>query len=155
MSEMSEMSVQAGREAAVFSLKVPLVSKGKMDTILARSGELCVWAKVWADGGENTLHCHTNEDHAFVILQGQATFRLGLEEKPTVVDKHHGIMLPKGVYYWFESSSEENLVMLRVSAGNPDSGDDRLGADGRTLAGNSDANKFIPGVPVPGAFFGA
>ena len=30
--------------------------------------------KVYASGGENTLHAHNNEDHMFVILQGTAIF---------------------------------------------------------------------------------
>ena len=35
-----------------------------------------MWAvlKVYASGGENELHAHPQEDHAFIVLQGRAAF---------------------------------------------------------------------------------
>jgi hypothetical protein len=61
-------------------------------------------------------------------------------------------MLPAGVYYWFEATSEEPLVMLRVdNAQKP--GDDRLNIDGKPMPGNSVENKTVPVIIRDGAWF--
>ena len=109
--------------------------------------------KVYAEGGENALHTHTNEDHCFVILQGEATFS-DEEGTQTVVKKWEGITLPRGAYYWFKSTGDENLVLCRFGASTGEKGDGRIDIEGMPLAGDSVENKHIEGVPLPGKFFG-
>ena len=75
-----------------------------------------ITVKVYASGGENALHKHLNEDHSFIVLQGEATFHIGEEDTVKVLTKYEGVMLPRDVLYWFQSSAPENLVMLRVGA---------------------------------------
>ena len=113
------------------------------------------------------MHAHVKEDHAFIVLQGQATFHINTDDNVKVVNKHEGVMLPRGVLYWFQSSAAENLVMLRVAASeewvknersNPygrdfDGTDGRLGPDGRSLPGNSIENKQVDPIVIPGKFF--
>jgi hypothetical protein len=48
--------------------------KGRTDTPLAASDKMWVVLKTYAADGENGLHAHPNEDHTFVVLQGEATF---------------------------------------------------------------------------------
>ena len=67
-------------------------------------------------GGENGLHMHPNEDHTFIVLQGSARY-YDADGGYTDVDKHAGIMLPAGTYYWFEATSKEPLVLVRSAAG--------------------------------------
>ena len=57
-----------------FSMKTQLVTDGRSVNPLAETENLWAWIKVYASGGENTLHAHNNEDHMFVILQGTAIF---------------------------------------------------------------------------------
>ncbi len=146
------METQDHPKAQVFSLKTPLLCAGQTNTPVAGTDLLKVRVKVYAEGGENVLHAHFDEDHSFIILQGQATFHDNAGNI-RVVNKYEGILLPKGSYYYFQSTGNENLVLLRVGAGRKPGDDYRLGAQGRPLT--SEENKRIPGVPLPGKFFGA
>jgi hypothetical protein len=117
--------------------------------------------KLYAEGGENALHAHAREDHAFIVLDGQATFH-DKDGKAFTVNKYEGVMLPRGTLYYFQSSGKTNLVMLRVGAGsNPfirGAQGERVGPDGLPLPGDSKANNpknMGAAVPIPGKFFGA
>jgi mannose-6-phosphate isomerase-like protein (cupin superfamily) len=143
-------------EATKFSLKVPLLSKGRTMDLLAMTETFRADIKVYAEGGENTLHTHAEEDHLFLVLQGQATFHLNLPEEVVIVNRHEGVLVPKGAYYWFQSTGDENLVLFRV--GNKPSGyvrrdDDRVGVDGRPLPGHSAENKHVEPIFAPGEYF--
>ena len=104
-------------QAQFFNLKSQFLSQGRLDNIVATTPLLSVVVKVYASGGENAMHMHANEDHSFIVLQGQATFRINSDDNIKVVNKNEGVMLPRGVLYWFQSSAAENLVMLRVGGG--------------------------------------
>jgi mannose-6-phosphate isomerase-like protein (cupin superfamily) len=146
------MAVETTPKAQVFSLKTPLLSSGRTNLPVAATDLLQLRVKVYAEGGENGLHTHQDEDHAFVVLQGQATFR-DEEENVTVVNRYEGIMLPRGAFYYFQSTGDENLVLLRVGAGRNREGEFRVGTHGRPLT--REENKHIDGTPIPGQFFGA
>ena len=138
-------------EAQFFNMRVPLLDQGRMDTEICRAGGMTARVKVYASGGENELHCHAGQDHMFVVLQGSARF-YDKDQKTYDVTKHEGVMLPAGCYYWFNATSAEPLVMLRVdNATKP--GDDRLGINGKALPGNSIENKTVPVIVREGAFF--
>jgi mannose-6-phosphate isomerase-like protein (cupin superfamily) len=109
--------VVAVDEAVVFSIRnLPLLEQGTTYDSLATAENLWASVKVYASGGENALHAHGGEDHAFIVLQGKATFTFG-DGRQTVVGVHQGVMLPKDVEYKFEADTAENLVMLRVGGG--------------------------------------
>jgi len=57
-----------------FKLQAQLPKQGRTDTPLAASDKMWVVLKTYAADGENGLHAHPNEDHTFVVLQGEATF---------------------------------------------------------------------------------
>src|SRR3974377_567419 len=124
------MQIVKTPEATKFSLKAPLLSKGRTMDLLAMTAALKADIKVYAEGGENTAHTHTEEDHLFLVLHGEATFHINQPEEVVVVNQHEGVLVPKGAYYWFQSSGNENLVLFRV--GNRPNGyvrsdDDRVG----------------------------
>lgn len=103
--------------AVLFSMRnLPLLEQGTTYDPLATAENLWVNIKVYASGGENALHAHGGEDHAFVILQGKATFTFG-DGRTSIVGKHEGVMIPKNVAYKFVADEAENLVMLRVGGG--------------------------------------
>ena len=141
--------------AQLFSLEgTPLLSLGRTDEVVARSDDMTARVKVYAEGGENATHTHLNEDHLFFVLQGQATFFLGREgEDVRVVEAMGGILLPKGAYYRFQSSGDENLVLFRVGSFVGDS--DRVGANGAPLPAKTKENNHVVGVPIEGKYFGA
>jgi mannose-6-phosphate isomerase-like protein (cupin superfamily) len=147
--------VKEARPTTTFQLQAPLLDQGRTMELLAGTEKMYAHIKVYAEGGENTIHAHTQEDHMFVILAGQATFHLGPDDRIEIVGKHAGVMIPNGNYYWFESSGDENLVMLRVGArtGGWGGDDDRIGISGKPLPGNSLENKQTPVIVRPNAFF--
>ena len=146
----------------------PVLADGVITAPLATADNLWVHMKIYAAGGENALHAHPEEDHAFFVLQGAAIFTDagGVESRLLPLE---GIMVPKRTMYRFQSDSPENLVMLRVGGaqlsagaqpgvpGYPASMSMRLGADGHPLAGDSPASGTAsrPIVTVPSQTFGA
>lgn len=109
--------VAATDQPAVFSMRnLPMLEQGTTYDPLATAQNLWLAVKVYASGGENALHSHGGEDHAFIVLQGKATFTFG-DGRTQVVRVHEGVMLPKNVQYKFEADEAENLVLLRVGGG--------------------------------------
>ena len=156
---MSEQGVElVGTEEPTvtrFSLRTaPVLSAGRFDHVLARNDSFAARVKVYAEGGENASHTHLREDHLFLVLAGAATFHLGRDgEDVQVLGCYEGLFLPRGAFYRFASSGDENLVLFRV--GSFDAEDrKRVGPDGRPLHGGSKENRHIVGVPVEGRYFG-
>src|ERR1700761_4773945 len=86
-------------KAVVFSMRnTPLLQQGTIYDPLATAENLWVNLKVYASGGENALHSHAGEDHAFIILQGKATFTF-VDGSTRVVGKYDGVMIPKNAKY--------------------------------------------------------
>ena len=142
-------------QASVFNLESPYLSLGRINIPLAETEDLWLSLKVNAEGGENALHSHAKEDHAFIVLEGEVTF---FDESggETVLGPYQGIMLPKGAYYRYLNTGGTNLFLLRVGAGarGGQDGETRLGLDGQPLHANSAENHHVDGVPIPGKFFG-
>ena len=147
----------------------PLLSSGASYDALSSSENLWLSVKVYSSGGENALHYHSREDHAFVVLQGRATFYFDdgstMEALP-----FEGVMLPRNAVYRFEAGEEENLVLLRIGGGQrSDLANRKLQQHGAPaeLAGTTfDADHSIkvgsdpktgtpsqPIIPIPGKFF--
>lgn len=138
-----------------YSMKVPLLTSGRTNEVLAATDNVEVRAKVYAEGGENALHTHLDEDHTFFVLDGQATFH-GPDGQTTVVGRHEGIMIPAGAFYRFQSTGETNLVLLRFGAdvvAPEGTGAPRIGPDGLPLEGKDPRNKAVP-PQLSGAVFG-
>jgi mannose-6-phosphate isomerase-like protein (cupin superfamily) len=156
--------------AQKFSMRgVPLLAQGASYDALSSTDNLWLSVKVYSSGGENALHYHKQEDHAFVVLQGRATFHFDdgstIEALP-----FEGVMLPRGTVYKFEAGEEENLVLLRIGgAQRNDLANRKLQQHGAPaeLAGMTfDADHSIkvgsdpktgtpsqPIIPIPGKFF--
>jgi mannose-6-phosphate isomerase-like protein (cupin superfamily) len=150
-----ETEVKTAPEAQFFNLDSQLLAQGRYDNRVAKTDLLKLIVKVYASGGENALHMHKYEDHAFIVLQGEATFHIGAEDDIKVLTKYEGVMIPRGVRYWFVSSAPENLVMLRAGAAEQWPPDGRAFPDGRPFHGKSIENKEVEMIPLPGQFFTA
>lgn len=150
---------ESNPEAKFFALKAPVLSDGRLQTLLAGTSLLKVYIKIYANGGENGMHAHPFEDHAFIILQGQAEFHFGSEENHRIVNRYEGVMLPRGTFYRFRSSAEENLVMIRIGAETETPKVWRIHPDGTPFVANTPElrkeNGYRAPVVVPGQFFGA
>jgi mannose-6-phosphate isomerase-like protein (cupin superfamily) len=141
--------------AQPFSLRIERLSAGKAEALLAQADELELRIKVYAEGGENVLHAHLDHDHAFVVLEGEATFQ-DRDGDETVVGRFEGIMLPRGTHYRFSNSGDGNLVLLRSGGGHkPEEGWARaVGKTGPPTPRLTPENSRRMGVPSPGEHFG-
>ena len=143
-------------KAQKFSLKTPYMKQGRVTQTVAKTENMWIACKINAEGGENEIHTHLNQDHAFIVIEGEMSVfdENGAEMK---IKPYQGVMLPKGAYYRYLNTGEGNLVLLRVSApvqDKPRPGlPTRVRPDGKELDGRSAENKTLPPIKEPGKFF--
>jgi oxalate decarboxylase/phosphoglucose isomerase-like protein (cupin superfamily) len=99
----------------IFSLKAPYMKEGRITQLVAETPKLRISTKVNAKGGggENELHTHLNEDHAFVVLEGQMSV-FDEEGNEFVLKQYQGALLPSGAFYRYHNSGDGNMVVLRI-----------------------------------------
>ena len=138
-----------------FDIKGPYLSEGRVNIDLAKEEVLWLSLKINAEGGENAVHAHMQEEHSFIVLEGEVTF-FDKDGKGTVLHKHQGIMIPKGAHYRYLNTGGENLFLLRVGAklGGGSEQETRLKPDGTPIPSYTAENHHIEGVPIPGKMFG-
>lgn len=137
-------------DAVTFKVKTPRISGGRSHMPLVRTDHLVSGLNYYAVGRKNKLHTHPGEDHLFVVLDGEATF-YDREERPTVLKKGEGILLPEGWYYWFQSSGDEPLALLRCSALKPKRDIKRVEAGtGNTRTEDERDYVCVDGEPIEG-----
>lgn len=138
-----------------FKMRIQLVDRGTNKVPLGQTDNLAMLVRVYAaKGGENAMHAHHNQDHSFIVLQGQARFSGGRGEQ-WILNRNEGILIPAGGYYCFENSGEEPLVVLRIAAkaGEGDSAV-RLGVHGAQIEAHStENNRPLNPIFREGAFF--
>ena len=123
-----------------FAVAPQLLKHGKTSTRLVRTDHINSGVQVVADGGETNLHAHTSQDEIWFVLSGAATFYTEGDEVVAKLSKHEGLLIPHRAPYWFESSSDENLVILRFGAAVPEAGpDQRIDMQARTFAVKGEA----------------
>jgi len=142
-------------ETYTFAMKGNYLSEGRVNIDLAKEDVLWLSLKINAEGGENALHAHSKEEHAFIVLEGEVTF-YDKEGVGKVLRQYEGIMIPKNAYYRYLNTGGTNLFLLRVGAKFGQSGEEsRLRTDGTPLPSNSVENHHVDGVPIPGKVWGA
>ncbi len=93
-----------------FKLRAQMLKQGRSNQVVAATEHLKLGLKVYAGGGENGLHNHSDEDHIHLILQGSAVF-FGPRGEELHCGQYEGILLPRGSFYRFQATSEEPLVL--------------------------------------------
>ena len=94
-----------------FSLKTPYMKQGRVTQLVAETTNMWIHTKINAEGGENEIHQHLDEDHAFIVLEGQMSVfdETGAELE---IKQHQGVMIPRGAYYRYLNTGEGNLVVI-------------------------------------------
>jgi mannose-6-phosphate isomerase-like protein (cupin superfamily) len=138
-TEEVEVGQEFDRIQTFTMLGTPLLEKGRFAELIALAPQLWVHAKVYAGGGERGLHSHPNEDHLFFVLAGSATFRT-IDDEKIDVGPYQGILIPRGVVYAFDTTSEESLVIVRIGAG-----EENKAKNGRIAAKKS---RGVDGTPA-------
>jgi len=142
-------------ETKLFSLKTPYMKQGRVTQLVAETTNLWIHTKINAEGGENEIHQHLDEDHAFIVLEGQMSV---FDEKGGEIEvkQYQGVMIPKGAYYRYHNTGAGNLVVIRVGAGikgQQQGGQEmRRGADGKPLPSGTVENRNKPPIEM-GTFF--
>ncbi len=140
-----------------FKAKPQLLESGKTVTELAKSDVISCGVQVIANGGETNLHSHKGNDAIWFVLQGAATFYTTENRVVATVNKNEGLLIPREVPYWFESASEENLVVLRLGAQVKGEGTGRIDYTASRVpqAKLVRDTYYLPGTQVlEGSFFG-
>ena len=99
-----------------YSLKTPYMEQGRVTQLVAETDNMWIHTKINSEGGENAVHCHLDEDHSFVVLEGQMSV-FDEKDNELTIEKYQGVMIPKGAYYRYLNTGDSNLVMLRIGCG--------------------------------------
>ena len=136
-------------QTKLFSLRTPYMKQGRITQLVAETENMWIHTKINYEGGENEIHTHLDEDHSFIVLEGQMSVfdEKGNELK---VGKYQGVMIPRGAYYRYLNTGAENLVVIRVGAGikgkKQGGADMRVRPDGKPLIASSEENKTVPPI---------
>jgi mannose-6-phosphate isomerase-like protein (cupin superfamily) len=137
----------------IINLRTQLVSQGFTRILLAETDNSTFRIHCYGPkSGENGLHAHVDEDHVFVVLQGEAQF-YDVNGPLPVLRKHQALMLPKGCFYSFSNDAEEPLVMLRFGAMEKNWKGGRLDPEGKPIPGRGNVPGAKPAVFIENAFF--
>ena len=153
----AQLKSQDKPKTALFSLKTPYMKQGRVTQLVAETSNMRIHTKINAEGGENEIHTHLNEDHAFIVLEGQMSV---FDENGGEIEvkQYQGVMIPKGAYYRYLNTGEGNLVVIRVGAGvkgqQQEGQATRLGTDGKALVSGTPENRNLPPIEA-GTFFAA
>jgi mannose-6-phosphate isomerase-like protein (cupin superfamily) len=154
-SAAAKKETQDRPKAYVYSLRTPYMKQGRVTQLVAETPNMWIHTKINAEGGENEIHTHLDEDHSFIVLEGEMSVfdEKGNEMK---VKPLQGVMIPKGAYYRYLNTGAGNLVVIRVGAGikgQPQGGEEmRVRPDGRPLPAGSVENKTLPPIES-GSYF--
>ncbi len=151
-----KQEVRERPKAYRYSLKTPYMQQGRVTQLVAQTDNMWIHTKINSEGGENAVHCHLDEDHSFVVLEGRMSV---FDEKgdEMTLEKYQGVMIPKGAFYRYLNTGDGNLVVLRIGCGinaRPQGGEDmRIRPDGAPLLSDSAENKTLTPIEMPGKFF--
>ena len=104
-----------------FAVRPQLMEFGKKVTMGAKTDLISCSIQVIANGGETNMHAHGGNDAIWLVLQGKARFYTigpdgNHDHLAAELDKNEALVIKRETPYWFESGSDENLVILRFGA---------------------------------------
>lgn len=97
----------------------PALTRGRQRGVclLGRTDIMLGAVQIFESGGEHVRHAHVNMDGFWLVLKGVARFNFDNE----VIDLQpmEGLIVPRGVAYWFETIGDEPLEILQVDSIHP------------------------------------
>jgi mannose-6-phosphate isomerase-like protein (cupin superfamily) len=99
-----------------FAYRRPESTKSKTHVQLARTDRMLAAVQQVTKGGETNLHAHRHLDGLWFVLRGRARFYSDETQVVGEFGPHEGVLVPRGVKYWFESASPEPLEILQVES---------------------------------------
>ena len=113
---------------------------------------MTVAIKGYAQGGENALHAHPDEDHVFVILQGEATYH-DADGQVLVLGRHEGVLVAPRRPLSLRELGRRATRLAAYWCRPREQTYHRVGPDGEVIPARSAANGYEEPVPIPGQFF--
>ena len=104
------------QDSVEFRHTIPEFEGVKKTWQVCTSDLMKVQVQVVKSGGENNLHTHTGEDAFWYVINGAVRFYGEGDKVIGEYQKGEGILVPRGFKYWFESASDDQLEILRVTA---------------------------------------
>jgi len=156
MQATAKAQTEEKPKAFKYSLKTPYMKQGRVTQLVAETPNMWIHTKINAEGGENEIHTHLDEDHSFIVLEGEMKV---FDEKGNEMHlkQYQGVMIPRGAYYRYLNTGAGSLVVLRIGAGikgQSQGGEEmRVRPDGRPLPAGSVENKTVPPIVMPRKFF--
>jgi mannose-6-phosphate isomerase-like protein (cupin superfamily) len=92
----------------------PEIEHGKKVVWLANTDRMIATIQTVREGGETNLHAHKSLDGIWWVLSGRARFYSDETTLFADIGAGEGVLIPRGVKYWFESASEEPLQLFQV-----------------------------------------
>lgn len=158
MAQVHEAPGVGAEEASgpfkVFQVRPQLLEYGKVVTSAAKTDLISCSVQVIAHGGETNLHAHMGSDAIWLVLNGKAKFYTTGDEVVAEVGKNEGLLIPRGTPYWFESSSDDNLVILRFGATAQTEPEQRINYNERKFSVDGQQSAQRPTKVLEGKFFG-
>ena len=101
-------------EMKAFRFDRPEADRPKKVVWLGKTDRLFATIQVITKGGETNLHSHTHLDGLWYVLKGRGRFYSDETTLAADLGPGEGVLIPRGVKYWFESSGDEPLEILQV-----------------------------------------
>jgi hypothetical protein len=147
---LRETKGAASMDATTFKIKTPCLTGGRSHTPLARTDFASVGLNYYSSGRKNTLHTHPGEDHAFVVLDGEATFcdKAGntkvLRRVKALCSRKTGItgFRAPAINRWLTTAYKSNRPQVK-----------RIDAQGRTREEDEVGYAYVDGEPIREQFW--
>ena len=92
------------------------LQRGKQYIKLGRTDIMHANIQVLREGGENNLHSHRYLDGFWMVLKGRVRFYGPDKAVLGEFGSLQGIVIPRGVPYWFERVGDEEAEILQVES---------------------------------------
>jgi mannose-6-phosphate isomerase-like protein (cupin superfamily) len=119
-----------------FKYVLPQTDRPKKIMWLGRTDRLFATMQVINKGGETNLHSHSHLDGFWFVLGGRGRFYSDETTIACELGPNEGVLVPRGVKYWFESVGDQPLELIQVECSDI--------AMKTTEALMSDRNDFTP-----------
>ena len=104
------------KPAGTFRYERPEGDGSKEIAHLARTDTFKADVQRVTEEGANNMHAHTGNDGFWMVLEGEARFYGDGDEVLAELGPDEGIVIPRGLKYWFESIGDEDLEILHVGS---------------------------------------
>jgi mannose-6-phosphate isomerase-like protein (cupin superfamily) len=119
----------------VFKYEKPAVEQPRSTVWLCRTDRLLADVQVLNKGGESRLHSHSHLDGFWMVLSGRIRFYGDNDELIGEYGPNEGVLVPRGVRYWFECVEPGPVEIMQVEVSDISMGSmDEVRADRQDVA---------------------